>query len=525
LIRESNRRWQIILAIKKRLSPKKQPALKRKANFHNPMKLSLQILIAFSLILLLSIIDTASNYFLSLKVKQNTEFLNKSQEIIRNSDKLHQSIIEMQSSVRGFLLTEDTAFLDGYTNGLKSIPILIVQQRKLITDRPQQLIYLDSINFLHKLWVNYATSLIDAKRSALVSNGSRDAYNLLFESKLKKQVGKNINDEVERKFADFNKIEYESRSIRSGNLISSIKKTHFISFVFFLLTIIIGITSTIYIISLISKRIKTMVRLAESISKGEFTTLNDDRKDELTGLSTSLNIMSHRLKMNIQELEKRNAELDKFAYVVSHDLKAPIRGIHNVIKWIEEDLKQELSPEMRRYLSIIPQRTKRMEDLINGLLDYARTREKTIPEKTNVTDLVKEIVETIVPRNFYVEIKALPLIVTERLKLEQVFTNLISNSVKYTQREKGSIVVSCKELKDCYEFSVKDNGIGIEPEYHERIFEIFQTLREKDEKESTGIGLSIVKKILDDQHCSIHINSTLGQGAEFVFTWPRNNID
>ena len=153
---------------------------------------------------------------------------------------------------------------------------------------------------------------------------------------------------------------------------------------------------------------------------------------------------------------------------------------------------------------------------------YARLRKKTTSEFTNVNDLVDEIVESIVPRNFHVEVHALPIIYTERIKLEQVFVNLISNAVKYTMKEDGKIVINCKEFVDHYEFSVKDNGIGIDPEYHDRIFEIFQTLREKDEKESTGIGLALIKRILDDQSCTIRVESTPGNGAEFIFTWPRN---
>jgi signal transduction histidine kinase len=178
---------------------------------------------------------------------------------------------------------------------------------------------------------------------------------------------------------------------------------------------------------------------------------------------------------------------------------------------------------MKKYLNIISGRTNRMEKLINGLLDYARIREKTVPEHIDVNKLVAEIVEDIVPRNFKVELQNLPVIFGEKLKIEQVFTNLVSNAVKYTPEKKAEIIISCKEFNDHYEFSVKDNGIGIEPEFHERIFEIFQTLREKGEKESTGIGLAIIKKIIEEQKGHIAVHSELGMGAEFIFTWPRIN--
>ena len=487
------------------------------------MKLSTQILLAFAIVLLLSILDTFSNYLLSLKVEKNTEFIIKSQEVMRNSSNLQKEIIDMQSSFRGFLLTEDTNFLENYEVGLEQIPILFEDELNLISDNAKQSALLDSIRLMHLQWIGYANALIVAKQKVAQTTGLSDEYTQLFESKLKRQIGKRINEQIEKKFAEFDRIEYQTRSMRSSALLSSIRRTHILSLAFFSLTIIIGITVTIYIVSLISRRIKTMVTLAERISGGEFTTMEDKKNDELTRLSTSLNIMSVNLSRTIQELEKRNTELDKFAHVVSHDLKAPLRGIYNVMNWIDEDLGKELSPQLKKYQDIILQRTKRMEDLINGLLDYARIREKTVTEKTDVNELVSEIVESIVPRDFKVKINDLPTIVTERLKLEQVFANLISNAVKYTQNDSPEIIVSSQVLQDHYEFSVKDNGIGIESEYHDRIFEMFQTLREKDEKESTGIGLAITKKILDEQNCFIRIISELGKGSEFIFTWPRIN--
>ncbi len=488
------------------------------------MKLSSQILLAFLIVILLSVVDSYTNYLLSVKVKENTEFLTKSEAVIRNSGRLHKAIIEMQSAFRGFLLTEDTNFLDNYDIGINSVPALFTEQVELVKENEGQSFTLDSIYLLHVQWVNYANSLIDARKKIATSESSYQMYQLLFESKLKQQVGKKINDEITIKFLAFDRSEYRIRNAHGKRLDSSIDRTRTFSFIFLSLTIIVGIGSTVYIVSLISKRIKTLVHLAENISRGEFATVKDTRNDELTRLSTSLNLMSGKLRKNISELEKQNAELDKFAYVVSHDLKAPVRGIHNAVKWIEEDMGEELSPQMKQYLSIIPQRTKRMEDLINGLLDYARTREKTKPEKTDINEMVKHIVEEIVPRSFNVEISGMPVFYSEKLKLEQVFTNLIGNAVKYTPHEHGHIIISCKEIPGFYQFSVKDNGVGIDPAYHEKIFEIFQTLRDKNDKESTGIGLAIIKKIIDDKHCTIKVNSTLGKGAEFVFTWPRTNI-
>lgn len=366
---------------------------------------------------------------------------------------------------------------------------------------------------LHTQWLVYTSKLIDAR------NQNPESYQILLDTGLKKHVGKNINDAITKKFKRFDKIEYKTRKYHSDMLLHSLDKTRVFSLIFLSLTVFVGFCSIIYIVIMITNRINSMVRVADTISKGKFTVIEDYRNDELSALASSLNIMSSRLEKNIHELENKNEELNKFAYVVSHDLKAPLRGIYNVITWIEEDLSQELSPALKKYLDIIPKRTQRMEALINGLLDYARINRKTPPESVDLNILVSDITQSIVPREFTLHIDNLPEVYTQRLKLEQLFSNLISNAVKYAKPENAVIEIRCKKVVSFYEFSVKDNGIGIDEEYHHKIFEIFQTLREKNEMESTGVGLAIVKKIIDDQGENIYVQSKLGEGTQFTFTW------
>ena len=480
------------------------------------MKLSNQILLAFTLVILLSIADSYTNYMLSKKVQLNSQFLARSEEIIRNSNKTHKAIIEMQSAFRGYLLTNDQTFLDSYFKGIKIVPTLIREQQLRIGNDNKQRGILDSISSMHNTWLDYSAQLINSREQF------PDSYQNLFDSSLKRHVGKKINDAIAAKFSRFDKIEYKMRKHHTDRLLISLKNARTFSLIFLTLTVVVGMVSTAFIMVITTKRINSMVSLAENISKGNFTSVKDTRNDELSALVVSLNRMSEKLDKNIRELKNRNTELNKFAYVVSHDLKAPIRGIHNVITWIEEDHADELSPELKKYLAIIPQRTQRMEALINGLLDFARLNLKTPSEQINTNALVQEITDSIVPRSFTLEIGHLPDLFTERIKLEQVFVNLISNAVKYTPQEGGIITITCKIFPEFYEFSVKDNGIGIAVEYHQKIFEIFQTLREQNEQESTGVGLAIVKKIIDDQQETITVKSKLGEGAEFIFTW-RNN--
>ena len=226
-----------------------------------------------------------------------------------------------------------------------------------------------------------------------------------------------------------------------------------------------------------------------------------------------------------QLLAKKNQELERFAYVVSHDLKAPLRAIANLSQWLEEDLEENLTEETRHNLQLLQRRVYRLKTMIEGLLDYSRIGLSSLPEETvNLTELIEEIIASLaVPPDFTIEVKSpLPTLVTKRLLLSQVFSNLISNAIKHHHDNQGHVEIQAIDRGDYYEFSVKDDGLGIAPEYQEKIFEVFRILNSRDQKENTGIGLSIVKKILDNQGERIWIESQAGEGATFYFTWQKN---
>lgn len=487
------------------------------------MRVSTKIFIGFALVLLLLVLNFWVNSTLFGKVSQNAEFLTKSEMVIRNSTRLHKTMIDMQSGFRGFLLTSNEKFLEPYFNGAKNIPSLVSEQKLLITETPLQTWKLDSIMELHNQWMLYSSSIIEAKRDSIVDSAGEAAYKLLLENQLKKEVGKKLNDQIAEKFREFDQFEYRVRQDRREILNTSLERTRNVSLSLVIASAIIGLLCGWYLMRIISNRISVMVKLAEQISRGDFKTIVDRAGDELTDLSRSLNSMSLTLDKNFTDLEKKNKELDQFAYVVSHDLKAPLRGIDNVCQWIEEDMQHELSPEMKNYLEIMRGRVHRLEDLINGLLEYARIgRSKRIVEEVSVKQMLEEVVDLVVPDSFTVVMKgSLPQLPAERIRLEQVFANLLSNAVKHHDKPTGIITITAEEKDDYFIFTIEDDGPGIEPEYHEKIFGIFQTLRERNTKESTGVGLAIVKKIIDDQKGTISVTSAPGKGAAFKFTWPK----
>jgi len=481
------------------------------------MKLTTQISLGFLIAISVDLLDSAVNYALTLKVKTNFEYLNRSEAIVRNSGEISKRMAEMQSAFRGYLLAGDDHLLEPFYEGERRLPALVSQEQALVQN-PREEVTLDSIVWLHQRWMEFAHTLIGAKEKEAANP---KAYRTFFETQFLHGKEIQYNAHLASLFRKFDDAEYLERDGRRKALTASINRTDWYSFTFSVFLVFIGAGIAVYLVRRISSRIGSQVKLAERISQGYFGQVEDDKNDELSSLSVSLNHMSERLSRNIGELEKRNAELNQFAYVVSHDLKAPVRGIANVVQWIEEDLAGEISPVMRKYLDFIPGRITRVQSLIDGLLEYARVGRDIVPaEQVNVEGMIRELADLIGTNGAHLILEDLPTLHTERLPLQQVFSNLINNAVKYAG-PKSTIRVSCVEHERNYEFSVTDNGPGISPEYHEKVFGLFQTLRERSDSESTGIGLAIVRKIVEEQGGSIRLISSAGNGASFIFTWPK----
>lgn len=276
---------------------------------------------------------------------------------------------------------------------------------------------------------------------------------------------------------------------------------------------------------------KLAVQLAIAIQQAELidnlkSELNTRKKAEnaLENKAFELKCSNKQLRKTTSLLKKRNEELDRFAYVTSHDLKAPLRAIYNLATWLQEDLADQIPKENQQQLELMQSRVKRMDGLIQGLLEYSRVGRKNTPVKTvKVKELIDDVICSLLPPpEFEIIITDnMPTITTEALLLQQVFLNLISNGIKYHPHNQGKITISVEDRDQFYKFSVTDNGLGIDPQYHERIFRIFQTLQARDTFESTGIGLSIVKKIVEGQGGKIWVESQLGKGATFYFTWSK----
>ncbi len=222
-------------------------------------------------------------------------------------------------------------------------------------------------------------------------------------------------------------------------------------------------------------------------------------------------------------LEFSNAELEQFAQVASHDLKAPLRGIAQLASFLEEDLEGALSPEVRKNFALLQGRVRRLQALIDGILNYARAGQSASNFETfDARAVAAETVALVaVPPEVQVTLPPPGLVINgDKTLLQQALMNLLSNALKHAPAG-GHITVSAQADGAYVRFAVKDNGPGIAPEYHQRIWNMFATLSSRDEKESTGIGLAVVRKVVQAQGGRVWLESVPGHGATFSFTWPR----
>jgi PAS domain S-box-containing protein len=226
----------------------------------------------------------------------------------------------------------------------------------------------------------------------------------------------------------------------------------------------------------------------------------------------------------LREIESANEELKNFAYVVSHDLKAPLRAIGSLADWLTTDYADKFDAEGREHMRLLINRVHRMDGLIDGILLYSRVgRVKETIVAVNLDRLVHEVIDLLAPpASITVSIEnTLPTVMAEPTRIQQVFQNLLSNAIKYMDKPEGRIRIGCSDEGAQWKFSVTDNGPGIKQQHFGKIFQLFQTLAPRDRVESSGVGLALVKKIVEMYGGHVWVESTVGEGSTFFFTLPR----
>ncbi len=234
-----------------------------------------------------------------------------------------------------------------------------------------------------------------------------------------------------------------------------------------------------------------------------------------------------RMLKFMEALESKNKELDEFTYIVSHDLKEPLRSINAFCNFVREDCKEKLDKDNLYYLERIKGNAVLMQKLIDDLLELSRIDRKKNPyEEADTERFIEEVKlrmeHTLKTKNVQIDIiDNLPKVFCDRVLLTEVFANLISNAVKFMDKVPGRLEIGCCEEGAFYKFYIKDNGPGIEEKYFDKIFQIFQRLGKRDDYEGSGIGLTIVRKIVEMHKGKVWVESKVGEGAVFYFTIPK----
>jgi signal transduction histidine kinase len=281
------------------------------------------------------------------------------------------------------------------------------------------------------------------------------------------------------------------------------------------------------------KPINDMADAAEKISQGDLTKrVEIKNKNELGQLAASFNKMTNSLvatqkdlQSKLTELNRSNSALDKFAHVVSHDIKAPINSIEGLANLLELELRDVINEEQKDLIMKIQSQSVKTKEMVRGILEMAELKtQKGNLEHVDLNEVVENIRSILmVPSHIKIMVQErLPILTIEKVLAYQIFQNLISNAVKYNDKSEGIIRISCITENGMHKFSISDNGSGIDKEFHSKIFELFNTGRASKDYDSTGIGLSIVKNIIEEKEGSIWVESIKGEGATFYFNIPDN---
>jgi signal transduction histidine kinase/FixJ family two-component response regulator len=278
----------------------------------------------------------------------------------------------------------------------------------------------------------------------------------------------------------------------------------------------------------LSMQVAIAIQQAELVADLKATVKQQQASErELRDRVLEIEQTNSRLSQTSGLLERRNQELDDFSHIASHDLQAPLRGISNLAEWLVSDLAGQLPTESQHQLELIQSRVLQMTALINGLLQYALVgRENIAPINVNLSQLIAEVVDLLAPpSHLTVRFSTdLPTIRTQALLLKQVLSNLIGNAIKYHDaiaNIQGKVEILVADEATVWRFSVIDDGPGIAPENQQKIFGIFQTLVGRDDMKGMGIGLAVIKKIVESRGGEVAVESTIGQGSTFSFTWPK----
>jgi signal transduction histidine kinase len=409
-----------------------------------------------------------------------------------------QGMTDAETGERGYILTGDDSYLVPYQRGLSEVRESGAAVRKLTADNPIQQNSLDALAPVIAERLRELQERIQVRRgSGLVAGATA----------VREGAGKGYMDQVRATIGEMKREEERLLKLRSAELDASSRKTRTV--------LVLGESLALLFLTIAGLIVHTEMR-RRSQAEEEVRKLNADLERKVAERTAEL---AERAK----DLERSNMELQQFAYVASHDLQEPLRTIASFTQLLAKRYGDKLDDKAREFIAFAVDGSKRMQTLINDLLSFSRVGTQGRPLVPVSTDAVLDAVLKSIKRGIeesraIVTRDALPVVLADELQLSQLLQNLIGNAIKFRREGAPTVHVGAERTLTGWNISVRDNGIGVSPEYSDRIFVIFQRLHTKTQYPGTGIGLAICKKIAERHGGRIWLEPTPGGGSTFLFS-------
>jgi len=465
------------------------------------LNINYRLYIGVALAFLVSAVIGITSWLSFKRQDQMSGSVRHSYKVMNTAGNIQKLMIDMETGRRGFRVTNEKRFLQPYYEGKKRIGPSVTELQKLVADNTIQenkaKILEQNINNLLLFWESKGDDA--GKYTREVITGITDD-----EKRQMDEIRGNVNELLQAE----------------NTLLAEREKENNASMNFTSWTSVLGI---IFIQAIIAILIILVVKefKRNSIAKGKLKLSNEDLATQKAELQAS----GKELQNALNKVEEINKQLEKFVYTVAHDIKSPLAGISGVLSLLDKNDIVVANPELSEYLNLSSSAALYLCKMVNSLLEYSRISfHQQKKELVNTRELVEQIaVLMFPPKNIHIQIaEIMPVFETKKIKIEQVFQNLISNAIKYNDKEEGYIEIGYEEKKDHYEFFVKDNGQGISEEDRHKVFQLFNTGKNKSAREpSTGFGLNIVKLIVEEQGGKVWVNSYPEDGSVFFFEWKK----
>ena len=459
-----------------------------------------RLYLGFTLAIVLCAASCITSYLI-LQQQTQRVFLRKTRSIIDTTTNLQIKLIDMETGRRGFRATDQKRFLAPYDDGLQHLNATIIKLRALVADSPvvskTEADLEQQINILLAFWKHngddassysreYITRLTDDEKTQM------DKVRTLFT-----QLQKDETKSMAAKREDYD------RMVHFGTLSSSIDS-------------IISEIIIIVLIIIIFREFRSRTKIQEQLHNTVVV---------LEQQTDTLQTSEGKLKKAMDELGVINKQLEKFVYTVAHDIKSPLSGIIGALYVMRSNNAIMENPELKQFADLSHNAGLHLSKMVDSLLEYSTLSIRQQPaEPVNIQDLLEQMAALLFPpKNIDIRITAgMPVMNTRKLKIEQVFQNLISNAIKYNGREHGVINIGVEDKGAYYQFYVQDNGQGISESDKDKIFSLLGTSDNTSSADtSTGFGLGIVKLIIEEQGGKIWYDSVKGQGSTFYFEWMK----